>query len=197
MSYFGLTSKRDTDALRIVRNGNLRELKLMLLSNEELNRIRDDNNDNNDNLLHLATYVESPDMVEYLLDKGLNYNSLNKFGKSPWNLAVMIRNDDVINKYVTYMGISKCNHVKEIISLQSNLTKEKEVNAENERRLILLGNSGHEVNKLKRLNTELSSENIELRSSNKRLRDDNDELQQSNKKLKMSVETLMQNSKKK
>ena len=128
MSYFGFTPKRDVDVLRLARNGNLRELKLMLLSNEELNRIRDDNSDN---LLHLATHVESPDMVEYLLDRGLNYNSPNKFGKSSWDLAVMIRNKHVIQKYVTYMNKMACPHTTEIILLQSALEKEKEVSRSN------------------------------------------------------------------
>ena len=194
MSYFGFAT-RATDALNIVRSGNLKNLKLMLLTSEELNNIRDDNNDN---LLHLATHAENVEMVEYLLSKGLNYNSPNKFGKSPWDLAVMIRNKHIIQKYVTHMGKALCGHTTEIILLQSALEKEKEVGRSNINRLKEL-NSGlsFENSELRRGNKRLRDDNEELTQCNKRLRTDNDELTQSNKKLKISVETLMQNSKKK
>ena len=172
------------NALANVRSGNLMGLKTLVLTDQDINVIKDDNNDS---LLHLATHSENAEIVEYLLSKGACYTTLNKFGKSSWDLAVMIRNKSVMQKYISYMIRSNGDHVIEVNNF-------KRVNS----RLVL------ENTELKLENTELKSENTELKKGVKTLRDENEKLTtdnngliQKNKKLRISVETLMENSKKK
>ncbi len=191
--------------VRMASDGNLTDLKFTLSKyNFTCSYINSFKDNNNNNLLHLATQCENAEMVKYLLNIGVSHIALNKFNKSPWDLAVMIRNKEVINEYVTFMGKKSCDHLSELsclrkdnLALKESLAIEQKLNKDNSVRINLLGNAHIELNSLRKKNTELVEENTALRVSLKRSRDDNEELQQSNKKLKLSVQTLMESTKKK
>jgi ankyrin repeat protein len=191
--------------LENTRDGNFSNFKFIISKyNVTLGELNNCKDDSGNNVLHLATQREHAEMVEYLLNMGMIHTVLNIFRKSPWDLALMLRNNDVIDRYVKHMGKKFCNHMYELDSLKKensnlllSLNREKELNRDNGRRVILLENSCHEASTLKKYNSELLAENSQLKASLKRSRDDVNELQESNKKLKLSVDTLMNNSRKK
>jgi ankyrin repeat protein len=188
---------------------------------KELNGMIDSNHNN---LLHLATLNDNFLMVAYLLELGIDSNKLNKFKKTPWDIAVMNRNDQVLNKYIEYRGKKLCicsskiellntkvknmtyNHEKIIDSnkelsyhvsmLESKVkdNKKLEIDLSNVRQSNQTLSSELKYTQSKYSN--ISAENDNLRLFNKRLRDENDDLIDKNKKLKTSVETLMANSRK-
>lgn len=58
--------------------------------------------DYGNSLLHIVTEHSNTKYVEDLLDAGYDSNQQNKFGKSPWEIAISNKNKSVIDKFVDH-----------------------------------------------------------------------------------------------
>jgi len=92
-----------TDIIKYVSNNMLFDVKNFITNKYytavELNNMLDSYGNN---LLHIATMNGNAEMVEYLLSKDISSTKTNKFGQTPWNLAVMLRVDEVLDKFTKY-----------------------------------------------------------------------------------------------
>jgi len=154
--------------------------KIRSLHVSELNEVADQYNNR---LLHLAVKKSSHELVQILLDKNVLSEVYNKFDETPWMLAVISRNNSIIEKFVNHKIDAMKSRLEE---LESELSSNKGLSS----------SLYEEIDKLKLEIREKNSELLELRRETKRLRSDKDELTESNKKLRLSVQTLMEASRK-
>ena len=103
---FGRKSLSDTaDIIKYVTSNMMHDTKTFIstkgYSTYELNNMLDIYGNN---LLHIATLNKNPEMVEFLLNNEISHTRLNKFKHSPWDIAVMLRNDEVLDKFTDYKG---------------------------------------------------------------------------------------------
>lgn len=220
MSFFRSKNMSDTfDLIKYVSSDMTYETKYLIseksYTEAELNNMLDSYGNN---LLHLAVSNGNYEMVDYLLSRGLDQTRQNKFKYSPWNMAVMFRNEKVLETLIKYKR-SDCSD--KIAKLEMHNKELKKANEELSVKLttikysissidakLLTANLSvsklngenakleHKLTNITQESTIISQENHRLRNENKRLRDDNNELIERNKKLKISVETLMANNRK-
>ena len=102
MSIFNTTR---SNLLHYTKTRNLEKLKSVMNSSDiDFNSVADDCGNN---LLHLSVFNNDYFMTEYLLSRGVDYNKKNMFEHTPWDLAIMLRNNSVINKFISYKSDGK------------------------------------------------------------------------------------------
>lgn len=170
----------------------------------ELNMIEDSYQSN---LLYLAVMNLNVEVVEYLLEKGLNASKKNKFNFTPWNIALTLNNNEIIEKFVLFRIKTENNDMIKVRDLtnvndtlkmhnQNLINSCKDLTNENLTKKI-------EIEKLKTNNIELTTSNKRLiseltyfESDNKKLKTENTTLKEKNEKLKKSVDNLINNARK-
>lgn len=207
---------------RYVQDNNLHDIKTFVnlhnLSSNELNTIIDCYGQN---LLHLAVNMKNKEMVEYFLEKNINYCLENKFGETPYGLSLQKKEIDIVEKIMLYkfandnLYLTKINELLEdnklLVTKNKDLNKfiivkkidEQNLNSENlelkksNKRMI------NEIDNCESLILKIKSENLELKSANKKYKSDiniltitNNDITVKNKLLKSSIENLMTNTKK-
>ena len=128
----------------------------------EINNVRDQYGNT---LLHLAVEKSSPDLVQILLDKNVLTDVKNKFDETAWTLALMIRNNTIIEKFINH----QINELKR--KIVSNESLHEEINV-----------LKSDLNIIKIENKRFRDENDELKQSNKKLKISVQNLIDSNKK---------------
>jgi hypothetical protein len=154
------------------------------------------------------------EMVSYFLDRGLSYTRQNRFKQSAWDLAVLSKDSEILERLVSFRAKQENPSTVRLSELSSENENLKTKNRELKRLSDGLGITNADLEKKYSLRSRevvvLQTENNDLKTSNKRLREevsevklDNTRLREEvvvltdkNEKLKISVETLMNNSKK-
>jgi ankyrin repeat protein len=177
----------------------------------ELNSIADCYSNN---LLHIAVMNCNHEMVSYFLDRGLSYTRQNRFKQSAWDLAVLSKDNEILERLVSFRAKQENPSTVRLSELSSENESLKTKNRELKRLSSGLETTNIDLEKKYSLRSRevvvLQTENNDLKTSNKRLREEVSEVKLDNKrlreevvvltdknqKLKTSVETLMNNSKK-
>ena len=122
------------------------------------------------NLLHLAVSAQNSPMVTYFLENGISSTKQNKFKQSAWDLAVTLRNNDVMDKFVSHRVKTENTDSHRLTELTGEndalRTKNRELKRLNDGLEITLRNSGSDTsrvnNDLTRVSTELNRTTNEL-----------------------------------
>jgi hypothetical protein len=218
MPFYGQSLSDSAKITQFVQKGQIYDLKLFITdknyTSDSLNQILDTYNNN---LLHIATLKNDCQMVEYLLECGLNFVSFNAFGQTSWDIAILLRNEKIINMYILHkikLSIELNQKITELQTRIKSLENDKR-NVENdkrnvENRLARVQDSETENISLRYKNNSLTADltdikvkhsralddNSELERCNKKLRTENNDLIAKNTKLKISIDNLIANSKK-
>lgn len=168
-------------AITFVMNKDLRSLRYYSGS---LNAVRDEQNNN---LLHLATLNESIDIVKYLLDQNVDKNYKNKFNLTPLDYAIRSHNKELLQLFWT----NSLDRVHVLTNDNENL-KQDNANLRTRNTILNQENESYksETVVLKRENKRLRDDNDDLLNKVNRLTNENTELVQENKKLKISVDSM-------
>lgn len=181
------------------RNNKLKSTDRLFCSNETTKPT--DNYGNT--LLHIMTEHENEEYVEKLLNGGYSQELTNKFGKSPWDIAINNRNKKIINKFVAHKVEKATQNVKEqnnvLIQNKSQLEETIKTLKVNNKKLAHIENAKNEtITQLTKNQielcaeiTNLKSDNNVLQNANKRIREENTELTNANKKLRIAVDSFL------
>lgn len=213
---FGFKTLGDTNELiNHVASGNYNDVKKFVESKnyslKDLNIVLDCYFNN---VLSISVMNSHVELVKYFLNIGIDYNKINKFKQSAWDLAIIYKNKEIIDLFVNHkMRQENTNILKinELVNENENLrikTKELkrkiecleitscELERKNSNKNKEIYSLQNEIVAFKASNKRLREDVIDLTLNNKKLKDENVILTEKNQKLKTSVETLMNNSKK-
>jgi len=214
MPFYGYTLADTTKILQYVQSGQVYDLKMFIrdrnYSKDSLNQMLDSYKNN---LLHIATLKNDFSMIEYLLEIGLDFTLVNTFGQTAWDIAILLRNDKIINTFVSQKIKTSTLLTQKLSELQ---TKIKNLERENgnfltriEALIVEKSVLEDKLNKIYNVETENStllyknktlttdnkklSENLsEMRTKHARTLNDNLELERSNKKLRTENTDLLE-----
>lgn len=113
------------------------------------------------NLLHIATIANQPQIIRYFLNKGLSCSKLNKFGQSAWDLALLNRNQLVIDEFLTHkMTITNDSLKSQVMTLNNQISDLKTKNG-----MLALGKSSLKAT-VDSLSSSIESERSQIRTLN-------------------------------
>ena len=214
MPFYGYTLADATKILQYVQNGQIYDLKMFIrdrnYSKDSLNQMLDNYKNN---LLHIATLKNDFNMVEYLLEIGLDFTLVNAFGQTAWDIAILLRNDKIINIFVSQkiktstlltqklaelqtkiknLGRENCDFLTriEVLRVEKSMLEDKLnkiYNMETENSTLLYKNKTLTAD-----NKKLSEILSEMKTKHARALDDNSELERSNKKLRTENTDLLE-----
>lgn len=182
--------------LNFARDNSLENIKKIIIkgcyTGSELNDMRDNNLNTP---LHLAVLNSNIEMIEFLMRCKMDIHKKNKFRRSSWDLAILIRDSNIIDKFVKSMISSQKKNLK-----NSNLLLQDE-NKNLMYKINILKNSD-EINKkkIKDISNDLLFLNHkynDILENNKKLKLENDELKEKNNNLTKSVDSMISSKKRK
>lgn len=171
------SDNHSTDIIMYIIKNNVNSLKRLLSSRMNI-RLKDVQDNYNNNLLHIAgSFNVSKEMIRFLFESQhqIDQQQKNIKGLTPLECAVSAHNQTYINEYInihihTMDQTENLQMIRHLETVNSNLDQR---------------------------NKELTTEVSILRHNNKRLRDDNDflscsnkDLMDKNKQLKLSIDNL-------
>jgi hypothetical protein len=162
-----------TDIIKYVTNNSLFDVKDFITNKcyttLELNGMLDVYGNN---LLHIATLNSNVDMVDYLLNKYISYTKLNKFKQSPWDIAVMIRDEKILDKFTKFRARDS------IFVAEIRDEFNAKLSALNKTNVMLKENNTYLHNRVNALSTSLTTSDSKLVSTQKALEETNAEFRQ-------------------
>jgi len=214
MPFYGHTLADTTKILQYVQSGQVYDLKMFIrdrnYSKDSLNQMLDSYKNN---LLHIATLKNDFGMIEYLLEFGLDFTLVNAFGQTAWDIAILLRNDKIINTFVSQKIKTSTLLTQKLSELQTKIKNLERENGDFLTRIEVLRVEKSvledKLNKIYSMESENSallyknkalttdnkklSENLsEMRTKHARALDDNSELERSNKKLRTENTDLLE-----
>lgn len=75
-------------------------IKLLVSTAMEIKKLLDTGNINGNTPLHLASYHQNPEVVQYLIDKGADVTAKNKKGNTPFIEAILGNNKEVVAMFL-------------------------------------------------------------------------------------------------
>ena len=174
-----------SDIIRYVTNNALFDVKDFIANKcyttIELNGMLDVYGNN---LLHIATLNSNVDMVEYLLNNEISHTKLNKFKQSPWDIAVMLRNEAVLDKYTKFKGKDSLF----IAEIKDEFNAK--LSALNKTNVLLRGDNTYLQNRVTALTTSLTTSDSKLSSTQHTLAETKAEFRQLSHKHEAVVQEV-------